>query len=87
MKTQSIQSQQELKALKKQINDSFDTLLKMRARLDQYANELKCESILQGYRLRQIRQLIPPDAFSKWLKSNCQQITSREAKKLIATKA
>ena len=79
----TIATQQELKALKKQINEGHDTVEQMKDNLKGEANKILTEAILEGERLNKCKKLLPYGAFGRWLKENCKKISTRTAQRYM----
>lgn len=75
--------QQELKTLKKAINDGHEAIELIVAKTKEKANEALTEAILEGERLAKVKKLLPYGAFTRWLKENCKKISVRTAQRYM----
>ncbi|MEI8288625.1 MAG: DUF3102 domain-containing protein [Verrucomicrobiota bacterium] len=82
-KVQSLAVQQELKALKKQINEGHDTVEQMVARVKSDGNKILTEAILEGDRLLRVKKLVQYGSFGRWIKDNCKRISLRTAQRYM----
>lgn len=82
-KTQSIASQQELKTLKKAINDGHKTIELLATKTIEQASQAVTEGILEGERLLRAKKLVPYGGFNRWIKENCKSISLRTAQRYM----
>ena len=80
----SIKVQQELKTLKKAINDGHDSIEQMVTDIRAEGNKVLTEAILEGNRLLKVKKLLPYGAFNRWIKENCKKFSTRTAQRYMA---
>lgn len=83
-KSLNVQTQQELKSLKKQINDAHEVIEQMVANIKAEGNKVLTEAILEGNRLLKVKKLLPYGAFNRWIKDNCKSFSTRTAQRYMA---
>lgn len=79
----STATQQELKTLKKAINDGHDAVEMIVERTKDEANSAVTEAILVGERLHRVKKIVPYGSFLRWLKDNCKKISVRTAQRYM----
>lgn len=82
-KSPSLAVQQELKMLKKQINEGHDAVELMVTRVKSDGNKILTEAILEGNRLLRVKKIVPYGSFGRWIKENCKKISIRTAQRYM----
>ena len=81
--TLSVAKQQELKALKRQINEGHETIEALVKKAKDKANEAITEAVLTGEHLIKAKTLVPYGQFQRWLKENCKAISIKTAQRYM----